>query len=253
MAFLRLFNFTDLADAAVSKTDDWFVSSEDTIDTGAGNDTIQASGRFWGISNFGTINTGTGNDSIIGGDSKLLNGSTSGTIVNHGTISTGSGNDIIIGHGKFSHGINNNGTILTGSGNDIIKGVVVTGGGGFKGIINFGTIKTGRGNDVVDALKGGFLGSQGRTYLGSGRDTLKGFGTGSFYGGKGRDKILLGEGTYQVSNNSINIFSDSINPSANTMFINGFEQIGGVNGGLFAINAGVLTVNAAGVGNFAPK
>ena len=149
------------------------------------------------------------------------------------------GNDIIKGTSSTYYGIFNDGTINTGDGNDRITG---TGGTG-SGISNYGTINTGDGNDIVDALEGGFDGD-GTTYLDAGNDTLKGFGTGNFYGGAGTDKLFFGEGTYVISGSTV-VFNGA------TMNVNQFEKIGGANGGLFTFQDGTLTVSSTGVGTFA--
>jgi hypothetical protein len=213
-----------------------------TINTGKGNDIITGTvirddGIGDGINNVGAINTGEGDDIIIGtsiGDDG---------IDNVGTINTGKGNDIIIGTAiradGIDDGIDNIGTINTGEGDDTIMGTSI----GDDGIDNVGTINTGEGNDLVNALKGGF-GGNGSTFLGGNNDTLKGFGTGSFYGGTGIDKILFGQGTYTVSGTTI--VSDGV-----TMNVNEFETIGGANGGLFAFKDGTLIVDSGGVGTFA--
>ena len=131
------------------------------------------------------------------------------------------------------------------AGNDIIKGTSTyfTGTSTYAGIFNYGTIKTGDGNDIVDALEGGFDGD-GTTYLDAGNDTLKGFGTGNFYGGAGTDKLFFGEGTYVISGSTV-VFNGA------TMNVNQFEKIGGANGGLFTFQDGTLTVSSTGVGTFA--
>ena len=279
---LKSFKFTKKADTAIS-VKGWEVLREGVvIDALAGNDTITGTGK--GIFNSGTINTGTGNDTIIGtgGYSGIYNNGTINTgdgkdtitgtgtgdfygIGNDGTINTGAGNDRITGTGGT--GIyNDDGTINTGDGNDIIKGTSSTGsgisnygtintgdgndritgtGGTGSGIYNDddGTINTGDGNDIVDALEGGFDG-EGTTYLDAGNDTLKGFGTGNFYGGAGTDKLFFGEGTYVISGSTV-VFNGA------TMNVNQFEKIGGANGGLFTFQDGTLTVSSTGVGTFA--
>ena len=218
-----------------------------TINTGAGNDTITGIGTGNGafaIGNYGTINTGTGNDSIIGVTTNNGIG-----IYTFGTINTSAGNDIITGISTgsglsssqdsiFNIGIfNDESTIDTGTGNDIISGT------GNFGISNTGTINTGTGNDTVSAIVGGFSGN-GSIYLGTGNDTLIGFGTGNFYGGTGTDKLLLGEGIYAISGSAIDSGGASMNASQ-------FEQIGGVNGGIFSYSDGIVIVNADGVASFA--
>ena len=132
------------------------------------------------------------------------------------------------------------GVVVDGlGGNDKITGTSIY----ELGIDNDGTINTGKGSDVVDALEGRF-GGNGDTYLGGGSDTIKGFGTGNFYGGNGIDKMLFSRGTYIVSDSVI--VSDSMK-----MNVNEFENIGGANGGLFALKDGTFTVDSAGVGTFA--
>ena len=221
-----------------------------TINTGDGADTLTASSSPFYISffNSGTINTGKGNDLI---DATALNdvGDVDFGLYNTdtGKIITGTGNDTIRGAGGelYSFGINNAGMIKTGAGNDIITGTsnASTEQRDAFGIINDGTINTGSGDDIIDALKGGFNG-EGKIDLGSGNDTLKGFGEGKFHGGTGNDKLLFGTGTYTVS-------GSTIVHAGVTMNVNDFEQIGGVNGGLFGFGNGTLTVDAAGVGIFA--
>ena len=247
---LKSFEFTNKADKAISKTG-WEVGPGVVVNALAGDDTITGSGNTdSAILNYGSIYTGDGDDKIvaIGGDD---------AIYNTGTIDTGNGNDTI-----DSTDIENDTKILTGHGHDIITGkgeldndfgaIVNTGSGNdkitFYNIWNDGLIDTGSGNDIVDALKGGFRGDtegppSGEIKLGIGNDTLKGFGTGGFYGGAGKDKILFGKGIYKIS-------KSTIVSSGMTMRVNEFEQIGGANGGLFTFKNGTLNVNAAGVGTF---
>lgn len=218
-----------------------FNNKNSTINTGADDDIIRgASASGIGIFNGGTINTGADNDTITG----IITGTSVGGegIFNNGTINTGSGNDTIRGTGDL-FGIENRGTINTGTGNDTITG---TSTGIDSGIYNYGTIDTGTGTDVVESLKGGFrsLLGVGETYLRADNDILKGFGTGSFYGGTGKDKLLFGKGTYEISGSTV--VSGGV-----TMNVFEFEKIGGANSGLFNFQNGMLTVNAAGVGTFA--
>ena len=230
---------TDKGDDAITGASigDDGIDNVGTINTGKGDDTIigiaiRADGIDDGIDNVGTINTSKGDDTIAGtsiGDDG---------IDNEGTINTGQGDDTITGS-SYEFGFSNEGTTNTGKGDDIITGTSVSD----DGIYNEGTINTGEGNDIVNALIGGF-GGNGNTYLGGNNDTLKGFGTGSFYGGTGIDQILFGQGTYTVSGTII--VSDGL-----TMNVNEFETIGGSNGGLFAFKDGTLTVDSGGVGTFA--
>lgn len=251
------FKFTNSSDKAISETG-WIVWSIQTVDTLAGNDTVSGKGDDRGINiNGGTINTDAGNDKIIG------IGYSYG-IFNYGTINTGDGNDRIIGKGDIGIFIDTEyaGTINTGAGNDKIIGI---GGISNKGFINTGIgndtitarggaignggiIDTGAGDDTIDSLKGGFFSSGGKIILGSGNDTLKGYDTGfgacKYYGGTGKDKILFGKGTY-------NIDGTSIMSGYSTMKVYEFEQVGGINGGLFDFRDGTLTVGSKGVGVYA--
>ncbi len=262
MANLAGFLFTngsDLAESLESLVSGWVVSSGVTVNALAGNDSITGSSSgSSGFGNTGTINTGNGNDSITGssvGRIGIFN-------FNFGTIDTGNGNDTITGSGGTGTGIVNNGTIDTGNGNDTITGssgagigifnfgTIDTGNGddsitgsGNSGIINEVTIDTGAGNDTVDALQGGFR-RNGTTNLGTGNDTLKGFGTGTFNGGDGIDKILFGAGEYEISGGIITSGGIDMN-------VTGFESIGGAGGGLFDFANGTLTVDAGGVATFA--
>jgi hypothetical protein len=183
----------------------------DTTDTGNGNDIITGLGTRFGIENYGTINTGNGNDSIIAeaGFDPLLVGYNS--ISNRiGTINTGNGNDSIISKGRFYNAnmvflgegndsliadadipipaLENSNTIDTGDGNDIITSTAV--------IYNDGVINTGNGKDSIIADEG-FDGS-GNVFLGEGKDSLKGFGSGNFYGGNDKDTLELPSGSYTI-------------------------------------------------------
>lgn len=167
-----------------------------------------------------------------------------------GAIDTGAGNDAITGNGggdeNTNIGIYSEGTINTGAGNDAITGSVGGDGDGIFniGIFNNGTINTGAGNDTVDALQGGF-GGNGTINLGAGKDTLKGFGTGTFNGGDGTDRILFGEGVYEITGSTIT--SSTI---TGIMNVTGFENIGGASGGLFSFTDGTLAVDNSGNATF---
>jgi len=207
-------------------------NGNDTI-TGIGSSSIDFSGVGLSVSNDGNIHTGNGNDIITGtGPGGILNSSTittdngndiitgtgprSGGIFNEGgsesapaNISTGNGDDIITGTSTNSYGINNNtqfSTIDTGDGNDVI-----TANGGL-GIYNDGTIDTGNGNDSLIA-DGGFSSvfTEGKVFLGSDRDYLKGFGKGIFNGGNGQDTLELTPGSYTVgiSETTVNFINGS--------------------------------------------
>ena len=174
-----------------------FLESTALLDTGNGNDTITGTAEDGGTGiflNAGSpgIKTGAGNDEVIG-----RSDSGTGIDVNSGALETGNNNDIILGTGTTGVKLVVGGTIKTGNGNDtiIVNGSGIPG----SGIQNFGgTIETGAGNDTVDARNGGFSGD-GITNLGDGNDDLRGFGTGHFEGGNGKDTLELTSGTYTVN------------------------------------------------------
>ena len=166
-------------------------SSFSILNTGDGNDIItgdHSTGSGYGIKNplFGSIDTGKGHD--------IITGMGSVGIYNDGTINTGDGNDIITGIHTNECGvpITNylSGSIDTGDGNDVITANSL-------GIDNDGIINTGNGNDSIIAnfLSGNDL---GRVFLGDGKDYLKGFGSGNFNGGNGKDTLELTSGDYVV-------------------------------------------------------
>jgi hypothetical protein len=218
------------------------INNTGTINTSYGNDSITGTGtgiNAIGINNTGTINTFAGNDTITGQGFDTNNTRGSIGIVNSGTIDTGIGNDTITGIGTAFGIVNINtfsgmvkvatGTITTGDGDDTITG---------NRIFNDGNIFTGFGNDTIDTLKRGFAGN-GLIDLGAGNDTLKGFGTGTFLGNSGSDKILFDQGRYTIS-------GSRITSGGLTMNVSSFEQIGGANGGLFNFGNGTFDVNQSG-------
>ncbi|MGL5076537.1 MAG: hypothetical protein ACRDBG_12050, partial [Waterburya sp.] len=91
-------------------------------------------------------------------------------------------------------------------------------------IYNDGIIDTGKGNDIVDALTGGFIGA-GTTQLGNGADTLKGFGSGFFEGGNGKDTLFFDTGSYTVSDNVNSDGFYTVSNGSTDMFIKDFEFI----------------------------
>ena len=216
-----------------------------TLDTGAGNDVVTGTGGFIGIDIDGTsiLDTGAGNDVVTG------TGGLYGIVIEvNSLLDTGAGNDVVTGTGGAYGILIANGSALdTGTGNDVVTGM-----GGAYGIVilDGNTLDTGDGNDVVDALQDGF-GGNGTVRLGAGKDILKGFqkdtvfGIGNFFGGSGRDQILLGEGTYVISGSTIT------NGSSVTMNVSEFECIGGTKGNLFNFADGTLTVGANGFATFA--
>ena len=96
-------------------------------------------------------------------------------------------------------------TIETGNGNDIITS--------FGTIFNNGEINTGNGNDsiIADGGVGEDFGGNGRVFLRDGKDYLKGFGSGDFNGGTGKDTLELTPGIYtiEISGEVVN-FTNSI-------------------------------------------
>jgi len=239
-----------------------------TIETGAGDDNISGNSynisgviSVYGIQNNGMINTGTGNDRITGN----ISGGGNGILNYYGTIETGDGNDNITGlNSGVGNGIYNYyGTIETGTGDDNITGqggidgvgivnfaLIDTGDGNDKirgnGIINTGTINTRGGDDIVDTIASGFW-RNGTIDLGTDNDTLKGFGSGTFIGGDGTDKILFGDGIYTIDS-VLGAITESGRLGV-SMNVSSFEQIGGVSGGLFTFANGTLTVTN-GIGTF---
>jgi hypothetical protein len=164
------------------------------IGTGEGNDKITSTGVIY---NEGVINTGNGEDFII---SKV-------NFFNTGEVFLGNGNDLTFANTNLANrAIENWGTIETGEGNDIIISSGV--------IYNEGTINTGNGNDSIIA-NGGFESGyniSGSVFLGDGEDNIKGFGSGDFYGGNGKDTLELTSGSYTVgiSGTAVNFTKNSI-------------------------------------------
>jgi hypothetical protein len=205
------------------------------IDTGTGRDLITATAQNQGIDNDGIIDTGDGGSTIIGQALAIGNGGTTANnpdnyisgvgIKNAGTIVTGDQSDYINGVGG-SFGIYNTseGSISSGLGDDVITGRS-TGGSNGVGIFNNGSISTGAGADVIDALTGGFSGN-GKIHLGSGNDSLKGFGTGYFNGGNGKDYLIFGAGTYTVRSLGIGSEYYVITQGTTSMSVKDFEFIG---------------------------
>ena len=202
-------NGNDIITATASTTQYSFaLSNFSIIDTGEGNDIITGIGITGtgnvGIynSNYGQshpqINTGEGNDIITA----------IGDFINEGRINTGNGNDFIFAY----QGLNNSSssfsysTIDTGNGNDIIIS--------FGRIFNNGEINTGSGNDfiIADGGVGEDFRGYGSVFLGNGQDYLKGFGSGNFNGGDGKDALELTSGSYTVgiSGTAVNFTKDSI-------------------------------------------
>ena len=180
-----------------------------TIATGNDADVINGNAKgdnSIGISNWSTItNMGDKMGQIIGTASSGINIT---GLNNQGLIymsDTASSDGVVIkgttGGGDGSYGIENGGNIHTGSGNDEITGETTVGG---FGILNFGRIDTGAGNDTVASIVStnngksiGYFGgispsTSDGVFLGTGNDTLSGFGNGGYFdGGADIDNLIL--------------------------------------------------------------
>ncbi len=132
---------------------------------------------------------GEGNDSIAA-DADFSDRA----LENSGFIGTGDGNDLITSTGV----IYNEGVIETGNGDDSI--IVDSTGTGYGIYNNGGVINMGDGNDSIIANEGfeSAANSSGAWFLGEGKDYIKGYGSGDFYGGNGNDTLELTPGTYTV-------------------------------------------------------
>ena len=186
---------------------------DSAIDSGADNDKVigrgnSRTGIAYGIEiNGGKIDSGLANDRITG-NGKSRSGDAYGISLNGSNaetkIDTGLGNDSVVGKARSrsgnAFGINNlrNSTIDTGDGDDTVTGVASSATGEAVGIFNNGVIDGGAGDDVFDALTGGW-GGNGRADLGSGNDTVRGFGSGTFDGGVGFDTLIFNAGTYNIA------------------------------------------------------
>ena len=186
---------------------------DSAIDSGADNDKVigrgnSRTGIAYGIEiNGGKIDSGLANDRITG-NGKSRSGDAYGISLNGSNaetkIDTGLGNDSVVGKARSrsgnAFGINNlrNSTIDTGDGDDTVTGVASSATGEAVGIFNNGVIDGGAGDDVFDALTGGW-GGNCRADLGSGNDTVRGFGSGTFDGGVGFDTLVFNAGTYNIA------------------------------------------------------
>ena len=178
-----------------STSDGHGIINTGVIKTGNGKDIITATASTiqysFALSNFSIIDTGEGNDTITGigitgtGNVGIYN---SNYGQSYPQINTGEGNDTITGIGGFI----NEGNINTGNGNDTITS--------FGTIFNNGYINTGNGNDslIADGGVGEDFEGYGRVLLGDGKDYLKGFGSGDFNGGIGKDTLELTPGIYTI-------------------------------------------------------
>ncbi len=250
-----------------SKYDSGLILYDSNILAGQGNDNLRAHGFYNGVEAWNSyismdpgndlitgqadidtgvrlestlVDMGAGNDQIYGSS-----GSYAGFAIYGSQVITGEGADVIQGNASFAGIILVGGSYIdTGDGNDVI-----TGSGSYAGILLYGNrIDTGSGNDRVDALTGGFLGT-GYIDLDLGNDTVVGFGEVTLDGGEGRDKLLLAEGDYLITNGSqgFEIFKDSI-----LMVCASIEDIGSaLSGNTVELMAGTLSVAADGTLGFA--
>jgi hypothetical protein len=208
-----------------------------------------------GIENYGVIALGLGSDEVLGNNQVPLTASYG--IINWGSIDTGGNSDTLSGSASLYGIYNSTGpvsslrqpSILTGSGKDRITGTA-TGNNGF-GIWNDGIIDMGKGNDICQALDAsggaGSFGGTGIVVLGSGKDQLWGFGSGTFYGdnlgqaaqakaGKSgsnnSDSLYFSAGqTYVITATSTSLNGKTINgftiaSEGDTMTVYGFETFG---------------------------
>ena len=206
-----------------------------TISAGAGNDTINNTGRYhtsgddylWSIlSHDASVDGGAGNDSIRnqGDRSTILGGDGNDTIDNRGLsdadgVTWYSGRAVLIDGGNGNDSIENSGdstTISSGSGDDTIRNMS-DGGKLAKNVI----INGDAGNDSISGGNGDDTLSSG-----DGNDKLFGNeGNDSLYGGKGNDSLKGGEGNdviYNFANNDMLLitgkFSSSYNSSKNEIY-----------------------------------
>lgn len=190
-------------------------NQDGTIKTGDGNDIITAIGRF-GLANISILDTGDGNDTITGNSTAEFG---VGILNQSEFMDTGDGNDIITGTGFVSIANTMGSTLNTGDGNDTITAIGIR-----DGIENYGIINTGKGNDsiIADGGFGGDFVGNGSVFLGDGKDYLKGFGSGNFDGGNGKDTLELTSGSYTVG-----ISATGVNFTKGSIIMNtsGFEEL----------------------------
>lgn len=213
------------------------------VDMGRGRDRIHASSGALILGEDSELRMGDGND-FIGADQIGLAG---------GLICAGRGDDLIdVGDGSISAPYF--GRLDLGPNNDVLiarGGIVLFDGGG---------VWMGPGDDLIDVRNGGIdnFESGGAINLGPGNDKIIGFAaipdptlpidTGGFtvggvVGGKGKDTIVLQEGVYEVSN-------DRISTAETFLPVAGINYLEGINGGRFAFEPGILTVNDQGAASF---
>jgi Ca2+-binding RTX toxin-like protein len=230
------------------------------INTGSGNDVVRGRGgyRGTGIDNSGTLYTGPGDDIVDGGGGGIWNDRRISTdtgddtiigyeedyvgIFNAAFINTGDGNDLVesnwIFNAKFGpvggtidmgrgddviNGyVDNDGTIALGDGNDRMINTTYLGNEPHSTWVvgsNSGLISAGAGSDVIGNLEPYSI--SGNIDMGTGNDTLKGFGIGLFDGGAGIDTLTFAPGTYRVE--AVGLGKILINDQMN---VHGFERFG---------------------------
>lgn len=220
-----------------------------SLDTGQGADTIAVTGQeeqglFVGLSS--SLGTGKGNDRIYPG---------AGIGMNEGYVDTGEGDDLI--NFKDRQGYINAaeiGGLSMGDGDERLLSPM---GIGFSFNHSFGA-----GDDLIDA-RGGIdtLAPDFNSFidLGPGDDTLVGCAKYTYSaadyeflqelpivvrGGKGKDTIRLPAGEHIIHANQII-------SNGSTLGVWGFNYLEGINGGRFAYEPGILTVDNQGVATFA--
>jgi hypothetical protein len=186
------------------------VDANSKIDTGFGDDVITGVGGMYGSGGAGG-DAGAPGSGGAGGDA--------------GEAGQGGRNDdfTIFNLSRAADGADG---VAGGDGdNGIVGSAGNSGVDGKQGyaIYNEGKIDTGVGRDTIDAMNGGF-GGGGKYFLGLGRDTVKGFGHGTFYGGFSRDTLML---PGQQSDYDINFgfFKDEFTKDGVTMVAWSFENI----------------------------
>jgi hypothetical protein len=186
--------------------------NERRISTDTGDDTIIGYEEdYYGVFNVAFINTGDGNDLV---ESNWIFNFKFGPV--SGTIDMGRGDDVINGF------VDNDGTIALGNGNDRMINTTYLGNEPHSTQVvgsNSGLISAGAGSDVIGNLEPYSI--SGNIDMGTGNDTLKGFGTGLFIGGVGIDTLSFAPGVYAVA--ALESGEFLINQ---TMKVSGFERFG---------------------------
>lgn len=165
-----------------------------------------------------TVDTLDGNDKII-----VFNENGNGLEVK-GTLKMGDGHDLIdVSSYDSLVGIENYGKIDMGGGDDVIVSSVEKVPGDEDALINHKKINMGKGDDLIDARFGG-LGGDGTIKMGKGDDEFIGFGDMKLInGGKGKDRLRLGTGTFDVQKRGKKFL---LSKDIGSLEIKSFEQIG---------------------------